>query len=868
LDTELYERADQLARLDAELAAAVASGGGRVIAIGGEAGAGKTSLVRAFCAGAAGSPIVLRGGCDALYAARPLGPFVEIAESLGDGLAETTRGGRADEVASSLLAEIDARGPAIVVLEDLHWADETTLDVVRLLARRVESRRALVLLTYRDDEIDRAHPFRLLLGDLPASLGRLKVLPLSEEAVVGLADGAGLDGEELYRKTAGNPFFVTEVVAAPGEEIPDTVRDAVLARAARLEPEPQAVLEAIAVTSPHTELWLLESLVPDAVAHLDRCLSSGIVTLDGETIAFRHELARLAIDESLPPARRRELHRAALEALTASALTSSDAARLAFHAEGAGDVEALLVQAPAAAAEAARLGAHRDAALQYERALAQAGSMAPEQRADLLGRYAQECYLLNRGTDAIESGRAAVEAFRMLRDRLGEVNALLRLATIERVTGHNDDAVASVAKALELLEQVTEARPLAMAYAATAQIAMCNGDAPRMFEAAKRGIELAEWLGDVETLVHVLITVGTMEMEAPSTQAEGREKLLRSIELAKAEGLGELVARAYNNLAYESVAAQDVETGESCIREAIEYCTARGLDVWLQLALGSRAELELIRGDWDAAAETATQVLASPGAVIPRMGPLVVLGLVRARRGDPDPWGPLDEAAAIARASGELQSLVIVATARAETAWLEGRNDLVGDETGALVERARLGGDDWALRDLVLWRHRAGLEEPPAPGDPSPRPLELTGHPELAAERWTALGYPYEAALALAACGDEASQRRAVDELQQLGARAAAAIVARRLRERGLRGIPRGPRSSTARNPHSLTRRELEVLVLVAEGLSDAEIAGRLFLSEKTVGHHVSAILRKLGVARRGQAAAEAARLGLVETER
>src|SRR5262249_32677402 len=191
---------------------------------------------------------------------------------------------------------------------------------------------------------------------------------------------------------------------------------------------------------------------------------------------------------------------------------------------------------------------------------------------------------------------------------------------------------------------------------------------------------------------------------------------------------------------------------------------------------------------------------------IPRMGPLVVLGLVRARRGDPDPWGPLDEAAAIARASGELQSLVIVATARAEAAWLEGRHDLVVDETEALVERARLGGDDWALREPLLWRHRAGLDEPPAPGETSPRLLELTGRPESAAERWTALGYPYEAALALAASGDEACQRRAVEELQRLGARAAATVVARRLRERGLRGIPRGPRSSTASNPHNLTR--------------------------------------------------------------
>jgi DNA-binding NarL/FixJ family response regulator len=149
-----------------------------------------------------------------------------------------------------------------------------------------------------------------------------------------------------------------------------------------------------------------------------------------------------------------------------------------------------------------------------------------------------------------------------------------------------------------------------------------------------------------------------------------------------------------------------------------------------------------------------------------------------------------------------------------------------------------------------------------------PYALQIAGERSRAAERWRELGCPYEAALALADSDEEAQLRRALDELQQLGARPAAATVARRLRERGARGLPRGPRPLTRQNPANLTPRELEVVGLVVEGLSNAEIAGRLVLSQKTVEHHVSAILRKLEVGSRGLAASAAVRLGLAAQDR
>lgn len=172
------------------------------------------------------------------------------------------------------------------------------------------------------------------------------------------------------------------------------------------------------------------------------------------------------------------------------------------------------------------------------------------------------------------------------------------------------------------------------------------------------------------------------------------------------------------------------------------------------------------------------------------------------------------------------------------------------------------------IGELAYWRWQAGILEEIPPGAAEPYALRIAGDWAQAAEFWTQIGCPYEAALALAEADDDDQLRRALEELHTLGARPAAAIIARRLRKRGARGLPRGPRPATRRNPANLTPRELEVLALVAQGLRNAEIGERLFLSAKTVDHHVSAILRKLGVRTRGEASAEAVRLGLVGQDR
>jgi DNA-binding CsgD family transcriptional regulator/tetratricopeptide (TPR) repeat protein len=862
----LLERTAQLEALDDHLGAVRAQGRGRLVLIGGEAGIGKTALVRAFCDGR--RPIrVLWGACDALYTPRPLGPFVDMADEVGGELGEVVAQGTAPGVFVAALArELGRRPPTVVVVEDLHWADEATLDVLRLLARRLEALPALVLATYRDDELDRAHPLRIVLGELPRPLAdRVMLAPLSAAAVGALAGSMGVDHGELHRRTAGNPFFVTEVLAAADADIPETVRDAVLARAARLDEGARALLDAVAIVPLRAELWLLEALADGDLTHLDACLGSGMLRADRDAVSFRHEVARAAVEEALSPHSRVLLHRKALAALATGHGGRPDLARLAHHAEAADDGDAVLRHAPAAGERAAALGSHREAASQFARALRHAANLPPERRAELLERRSYECYLTDDIAGAIEARRRALHEHRAAGDSLREGDAHRWLSRLAWFSGDNATAEDEARLAVELLEPLAPGRELAMAYSNMAQLRMLASDTASAATWGARAIELAERLDETEIVVHALNNVGSAELLGGL--AGGRAKLERSLQLALEAGLEEHVARAYTNLGAGPVEHHDYALGDRHLDAGIAYCAERDLDAWRLYMTGWRARSELDQGRWDAAAASATVVLAHPGVAAPsRITPLGVVGRLRARRGDPDPWSPLDEALELARATGELQRLAAAAGARAEARWLAGENEEIAAETDAALALALEQREGWAMGELYLWRRRAGIvDEIELGAVAEPFRLELEGAWEAAAERWTAIGCPYEAALALGHADADSTQRRGLAELQALGAHGAARRVARALRARGIRDVRRGPHAATRDNPAGLTARELEVLDLVAEGLRNAEIAGRLFVSEKTVAHHVSAILRKLDVRTRSQAGAEAARLGIVE---
>jgi DNA-binding CsgD family transcriptional regulator len=852
----ILERDAELARLDDRRREVRGSGRGRLVVVSGEAGIGKSSVVRELCARAGGERVVW-GGCDALRTPRALGPFADIAEDAGGELLETiVRRAPPAEVAAALVAELRGGG-SIVVLEDLHWADEATLDVLRLLARRIASLPALLVATCRAGSA----PLEVALGDVPAdAVDRIELAPLSLQAVHALA--GRLDPAELHHRTAGNPFFVTEVVAAGGD-IPRSVRDAVLARAARLDEHARMVLDAVAIEPARMELRLLEALADGETAGLDACLEAGMVQVERTTVGLRHEIARAAIEEALSPLRRLQLHRRALAALQGAIGRSPDLARLAHHAEAADDAEAVLRFAPAAAARAAALGSHREAASQYARALRHAGWLGYSRRVELLERRSYECYLTGAIAEATEARRAAMELHRAAGDRLREGGAHRWLSRLAWCSGENAVAEEEARVAIELLEALGPGRELAMAYSNQAQLRMLTSDDGAAIAWGERAIALAEGLGEPEILAHALNNAGTAELRRGGSAA----KLERSLALALEHGFEEHVARAYANLGSTQLGLRDYAAADRSLDAGIAYCRERDLDAWRLHMGGERALSQLARGRWDDAAESACEVLAHPGVAMPsRIYPLVVLGRLRARRGEANVWPPLDEALELARRTGELRRLHPVASARAEARWLGGEDGAIGAETVAALRLAVEQDDPWAAGELLVWRRRAGMaDEVALDAVAEPFMLELAGAAAVAAERWAQTGCPYDAALALAHADQEAAQREALGWLQRLGAPPAALRVARMLRERSARDVSRGPRAATRADRNGLTAREQEVLGLVAEGLRNADIAARLFVSEKTVAHHVSAILRKLDVRSRGEAAVAAERLQIAD---
>jgi DNA-binding CsgD family transcriptional regulator len=865
---DLLER-DHCFHLLSELLCAATADSGRTVLVSGEAGIGKTALLEHFVSQQGNTVRTLWGACEALFTPRPLGPLYDIAAQVRGRLSQllehdTGRGA----LFSAFLEELQKHpAPTIVVFEDVHWADEATLDLIKFLGRRVLHLPVLFLVTYRDTDLGLDHPLQSVLGDLPGNaVVRLRLAPLSEQAVTCLANLAHRQAEGLYAATLGNPFFVTEVLASDTEGVPMTVRDAVVARITRLSAQARTLLELASVVPTRTERWLLEEILSSTAQAAEECFTSGMLDLSHTTVAFRHELARQAIESTLSPIRKQALHAQVLQRLLSHEADASQAARLVHHAAGAHDETLVLRYAPLAARHAAAQGAHRQAAEHYRHALRYVDLLDtpdPEQHAELLDGLANECSLTGQIQEAFRAHAAALALWRHL-DRTAQVGYTLhRLAGHTWHLGQGAEAYRYTVEAVVLLETLPPSRELGQAYANLSSQHMVSSNTAQALVWGRRAIEVAQQFHDTRTECYALFSIGSTTF--CSGDEEGQAILEQSLHLAQKQGFEEIAALAYTNLANARIRSRAYAQATSYLQEGIAHCMQHDLDTLGYALRGERARARLDQGDWAGAEEDAAAILNGVGpTAINRIPALLILGLLHMRRGAPGAQKLLDEARDLAATSGEMQNITPVAAARAEWCWLQGLQEQCASEAMEGFQLALPCQRPWYLGEVAIWLWREGK----MPGLPegaiaTPFALQIAGDWRGAAELWKQLGCPYEQALALAD-GDAEAMREALALFEQLGAQPAAAIMRRRLRQQGITGIPRGARPSTRANQAGLTNRQLEVLQLMAEGLSNAEIASRLFTSLKTVEHHVSAVLIKLGVHSRAQAIRAAFQMALL----
>jgi DNA-binding CsgD family transcriptional regulator/tetratricopeptide (TPR) repeat protein len=858
-DGELLERDAVLARLRA-LAVTAATGDGRLVLLTGEAGIGKSALLRRLVDDLGDDMRVWSGACERLFAARPLGPLADMLPQLPNEVADAMRlAAPVHELLPSLLDALQ-QAPTLLVIEDVHWADEATLDLVALLARRLRGTRGLGVVSSRDDELAPDHPLRVVLGGLAAAgVERIELPPLTIDAVRRLAAGGGVDADELYRMSGGNPFFVTEVLAAGRGELPRSVRDAVLARAAALDPDARALLESLSVITGPAPPELVAELGGRRAEQLGACLTSGMLVESAAGVGFRHDLARVAISEGVDPLRRIALNRVALRVLRE---TGADSARLAHHADEAGDAAAVEEFAPLAAFDAVARYAHREAVAQFRRALRPQRRIVEGQRAALLEHGAYALYLTDRFDEAFDWLGEAIAIRHAIGDVRGEADAWRRLSNVQRCGGRAGDARVSGGRAVALLADGRARRELAAANANLAMLALNANDVDAGLIAVERSIELLDRDADRDLLVHTLNTRGFLRFI--DGDGGGLGDLEESLALSLDAGLDEHVGRAYIHLADIAQRYRRWDLFEGRADAAELFCDEHGIELWGRYLRVYRARIALDRGRWAEALEGARRDLNAPNPLA-RIIPLVVTALVGARRGEGDPWPMLDEAAALARRSGESQWEAPVTAARLEAAWLGDRGDELARGAGDVLRRCIDGRAGWWAGEIAWWRRGAGIDEGVPPGSPEPWASLLQGRATESAAEWRRIGCPYEEALALAASDDPDDLRAAFEGFDALAARPAAAATTRRMRALGLSTVPRGVRRSTRRNPAGLTAREVEVLALLGRGLRNTDIAADLFVSTKTVDHHVSAVLRKLGVNDRRAAARAAADLGLLD---
>jgi DNA-binding CsgD family transcriptional regulator/tetratricopeptide (TPR) repeat protein len=835
----------------------VAASGGKVVLIRGEAGIGKSALVRALAASRGENVDVIVGWCDDLSIPEPLGPVWDLARAAPELAGPLQAGDRMGLMAAVLALLSRPDRLTLLVLEDTHWADDATLDVVKYVGRRIERTNALLLLTYRDGEVDGDHPLRQVIADLsPRSVRRVHLGPLSRPSIAALVDTEVFDVDEVLRLTAGNPLFVTELLDAGPDTVPASIQESVLARASKVSVGGRELLEVVAIVPGGIDHATLAAVVDCSPNLLAECSRQGLLDVAADHVAFRHELARQAVESALDPAVHVRLNQLVLDALAPTAHPS----RLVHHAAQAGDVASIVAFAPAAARQALDVGSLREALAHFRVLQPHLDRLAEPERAAIVQDWARSEFLLDSDS-SIDILEQAIALHRGTGDNVGLARALTLAVRVNEVNGRPAAADACADEALKILEALPPGHALAAALSQRGWLAAMRWDHDVALEFAERAFDVARDSGDELSAIQSLIIRGFVRYGRG--QSDGAALLEQARARAEAANYRFEEARAIIQLNGAALLRAQLDIAEDAARRAMATAARSEIRVLEAFARIQLAEVLVAKGDWETAEDLASDGLDSHAHS--RVFAGWVLGRIQIRKGRRLAARTVAHTWTDAEASGELQNLLPAAGLVAEHMWLTDDGGVVSP--GRLVEvlhLARSPATAWARGDLAWWLRQHGVIDSLPADVLAPYLLADAGDARGAAAEWARLGLPYERAMALAS-GDPTDRLEALEALETLGASAVAAKVRQQLRADGI-AVPRGRSGATRRHAVGLTARQAEVLELLVEGHSNAEIADQLFVSARTVEHHVAAVLAKLDVTSRRQAVVRARQLGITNT--
>jgi DNA-binding NarL/FixJ family response regulator len=916
---ELIGRRSELAVLTRALTDATA-GTGRLVLVEGDAGVGKTRLVQEFADRAArDGAMVLSGGCLQLEADIPYAPFDEALP----GAFFTGTADRATEFRRVAEAIGSAGHPVVLVLEDLHWADASTRDLLVFLQRALRHAPVLQIGTHRTGEIGGDHPVAGMVAELARlpHAERLRLAPLDRTETTALARGLlGVEpGGEMVRvllsRAEGNPFFTEELIAAwPARgEVPQTVREVVITRLARLTEGARQLSRLASVigrTVSHDLLTELAGLSEvDLGGSVRDLIHHGQLVLTGDDgYAFRHELIREAIYADLLPGERRAAH-ARVARLLASRPTP--VAELAHHWDAAGEVNEALVASVRAGESASAAFAPAEAHAHYERALRrwrQAVEPAALTGLDLdtlLERAATAASMASRNKRAVELTQ---ERLALLDPVASPERVALAYAELAHQAWASADwplARSANLRALELIPADSPSRVSIMAHrTGLAMLSSRHRDALRF---ARELLPVALAAGDTMSYARGLMVLGISSIGTGHVE-EGLSSLRKHFELAESTRTPRMLGVNYANHSEALVWVDRPEEALAMAREGIARAGEFGFDFYLLLIVGNqvRALAELHR--WDEALDSSDDPTDQGADAFTRLPVDLTRADLQLKRGDhPAAARLLATSSAVLTGQGDVQfgtelSALQALLALRESRWADARAAvreglrvaLSADNqhraarlvsVGVRVEADAGFPDAVAKADEILSAgeaHLAALEADgvvPLPRTrrffalaraersrlTTPSPSAWATVAEIAAHDRHLLGYARfrEAEALLLTRGVRQQAITALTEAStiatSLGAVPLAADV-QALAERARLTLPTVSPKAAEEDPHGLTAREAEVLALVGRGRTNAEIAEELFISVKTASVHVSNILRKLGVKSRIQAAAIAQR--------